>query len=429
MRIVQILPGSGDNFYCENCVRDNALVRALIDAGQDVAAAPMYLPHLLEQVDAVSKAPVFYGGINAYLQQKSGFFRKTPRWLDRIFDSRWMLRIAARRAGSVRASGLGEMTLSVLRGEDGNQAKELGRLLQWLERSERPDVIHLSTSLLLGIGTAVKKRLDVPVVCSLQDEDVWIDAMEEPSRTQCWESMAEQARNVDAFVAVSRYFGDVMRERLQLDAAKLRVVHIGVSPGDPPSGRAPDPPAIGYLARMAESMGLGLLAEAFLTLKKSGRFPGLRLHLSGGQTADDAPFLEQLRRRFADQGVAVDVAFYEEFDPEGRRRFLDTLTLLSVPTPKGVAFGTYILEALARGVPVVQPREGSFPEIVEATGGGVLYAPNDADMLARALGDLLQDDSRRADLARRGRDSVTLSFSLDSMAQNMLAVYRSVLNV
>ncbi|HUR37993.1 MAG TPA: glycosyltransferase family 1 protein, partial [Planctomycetota bacterium] len=68
MKSIQILPGSGDNFYCENCVRDNATVRALKKAGEDIVAVPMYLPQVADRVDAVSEAPVFYGGINSYLQ-------------------------------------------------------------------------------------------------------------------------------------------------------------------------------------------------------------------------------------------------------------------------------------------------------------------------------------------------------------------------
>jgi glycosyltransferase involved in cell wall biosynthesis len=426
MKSIHVLPGSGDNFYCENCVRDNATVRALIRAREDVVAIPMYLPQVVERVDAIAAAPVFYGGINSYLQQVSGFFRRTPRWIDRLFDTRFMLGLAAKRAGSVRASNLGELTLSVMKGADGKQVKELDRLLHFLDSVERPDVVHLSTPLLIGIGLAVRKRFGLPIVCTLQDEDVWIDAMEEPWRSRCWETMAEGGRDVAAWIAVSRYFGDVMRGRLRIPPERLHVIHVGVDAGVPPRGPAPQPPAIGYLARMAESMGLPVLVEAFLNLKKEDRWKALRLHIAGGQTADDAPFLERLRKSLADAGMTGDVTFFERFDPQGRRDFLASLSVLSVPTPGGVAFGTYILEAGACGVPVVQPRVGSYPELIEATGGGVLYEPNDAATLARALGDLLADEPRRAALGRRGRESVATSFGLDTMAQKMTDLYRSV---
>jgi glycosyltransferase involved in cell wall biosynthesis len=425
MRIVQVVPGSGDNFYCENCVRDNATVRALARAGQDVIAVPMYLPPLVDRVEAIAAAPVFYGGINSYLQQHSAFFRKTPRWFDRIFDSRLLLRMAARRAGSVRASGLGELTLSVMKGAEGKQVKELDRLMRWLGGQPRPDVAHLSTSLLLGIGVEIKKRLGVPLVCTLQDEDVWLDAMEEPSRTQCWDTMAELGRHVDAFIAVSRSFGEVMRDRMRIPAGRLHVVPVGVDPGDPPRGAPPDPPAIGFLGRQARSLGLGLLVEAFLALKKQDRFRSLRLHLSGGKTADDGPFLEELARTFAAEGIAGDVQTFDDFDPKARRAFMDTLTVMSVPVPNGVAFGSFIVESLAAGVPVVQPRLGSFAELIEATGGGTLYDPREPGGLARALGELLGDPARRAELGRRGRESVERSYTLDTMARQMMQVYEA----
>ena len=427
MKSIQILPGSGDNFYCENCVRDNATVRALLKAGEDVVTVPMYLPQVIERVDEIVNAPVFYGGINSYLQQVSGFFRWTPRWIDRVFDTQFMLRFAARRAASVRARNLGELTLSVMKGEEGNQVKELDRLLRWLDTVERPDLVHLSTPLLIGIGQAIRKRFGIPIVCTMQDEHDWIDAMEEPWRTRCWETMTQGGRDVAAFIAVSRYYGDVMKERLRIDPAKLHVVPIGIDPGEAPAsaGPSPDPPVIGYLARMSRSLGLPLLLDAFLRLKKTERWKTLRLHLSGGKTGDDAPFLEELRKKIDGEGVGEDVRFFDEFDPDSRRAFLSSLTVLSVPSPHGVAFGTYILEAGARGIPVVLPKVGSYPEIVGATGGGVLYEPHTVDALARALEELLGDAARRAELGRRGRESVASNFTLATMAAKMIEVYRA----
>jgi len=426
MRIVQIVPGSGDSFYCENCVRDNALVRALLDARQDVIAVPLYLPRIGDRL-AGPQAPIFFGGINAYLQQRYRLFRRTPRWLDRIFDSSWLLRLAARRAGSVRASGLGEMTLSMLQGRDGNQGKELLRLVQWLEGIGTIDVVHLSNPLLLGIGAEIKRRFGVPVVCSLQDEDTWIDGLEEPYPKRCWDAMSDGAQCADAFVSVSRYFGDLMQERMRIPPERLHVVPIGVDPAAfEPSARPPDPPVLGYLSRMTESLGLGILVEAFLRLRRHERFRSLRLHVSGGATADDAPFLAGLRRALRKEDATAHVTFFDPIDAASRADFLRSLTVLSVPAPNGMAFGTYILEALAAGVPVVEPQVGSFPEILEATGGGVLFEPCDPDRLAAVLAEFLDDPRRLAELGRRGREAVEGRFGLADMAESMLGVYRAV---
>lgn len=426
MKIVYLMPGSGDRFYCENCVRDVALARALRGAGHEVRVAPLYLPSFVNPLDGIPSGPIFYGGINAYLQQKFAFFRKTPRWLDRLFDARPLLRLAARSAGSVRAAELGEMTLSVLFGEEGRQRKELERLLRWIETQDRPDVVHLSSPLLAGLGAAVKRRFGRPVVCTMQDEDVWVDAMEEPYRTRCWEAMARLGREVDAFVGVSRSFAEAMRGRLGIPAERLHVVYVGIEAGPEPPTVRPGPPAVGYLARLCRSMGLEILAEAFLKLRRSGAFPDLRLHLSGGMTADDEAFVGELFERFAAAGAGEAVRIFPDLEPARRREFLESVWVLSVPSPAGAAFGTFVLEALAAGVPVAQPRLGAFPELVEATGGGILYEPNDAEALARALGKLLSDDRQRSELARRGRESVVKHFSLERMARETLAVYGKV---
>ncbi|MHC4889658.1 MAG: glycosyltransferase family 4 protein, partial [Planctomycetota bacterium] len=123
MRIVQISPGTGGSFYCENCVRDVAMVRAMQKLGHDALMVPLYLPLRIDKNAAVGNPPIFFGGINVYLQQKSLFFRKTPRWIDRLFDSPRLLGWVGRKAGMRSASNFGEMTISMLRGKQGRQTK------------------------------------------------------------------------------------------------------------------------------------------------------------------------------------------------------------------------------------------------------------------------------------------------------------------
>ncbi len=429
MKILQVVPSSGDSFYCENCVRDNALLRALVQAGANVVAVPLYLPQVRDRVTAVSDSPIFFGGINSYLQQKSGIFRRTPRWLDRFFDSRWMLRWAARRAGTVRASDLGSMTLSMLRGAEGNQAKELDRLLGWLETigAGPQDVVHVSNPFLLGIGVAAKRRFGSQLVCSLQDEHTWIDAMHAHDAQDCWRVIAELGGEVDAFHAVSRYYGGLMQERLGFHASRLHVVHVGVDADAFDVSTLPyDPPVLGFLSRLAEPLGLGVLVDAFVALKRRPGLESLRLHLCGGATADDRRFLRELHRRVRGEGMDGDLEFFDDIEPSSRRAFLQGLTVLSVPSPEGTAFGTYILESLAAGVPVVQPNVGAFPELIEATGGGVVYEPNDAETLAATLGDLLLDRDRLAALGQSGRRSMETDFHARRMAERILEVYRGL---
>ncbi len=427
MRIALVIPGSGGRFYCENCIRDNYIARALTKTGCDVRAVPMYLPPAELPASGRPAPPVFFGGINVHLQQKLALFRKSPRWIDRIFDAPFLLRWAARRAGSVRASALGETTLSVLKGPRGRQAKELERLIEWLRTEEKPDAVHLSNALLLGIGVEIKRQLGVPLVCSLQDEDTWIDAMEKPHADLCREEMSGYVPEVDAFVAVSRYYADVMRERMKIPAERTHVAYLAVEPEDFTQSPLPhDPPAIGYLARASPSLGLRILVEAYLELRKTARYRRLRLHLSGGAIADDEDFLRETRRTLEKAGADRDVLFFEGFDLPDRRRFFESIDVLSVPVPSGASGGMYLIESFASGVPVAQPRAGSFPEIVEATGGGVLYHPNDPETLAGTLGELLADRARLEELGRKGREGVRRRFTLEVLGGNWIEIYRGL---
>ncbi len=430
VKVVHILPGSGGTFYCENCMRDSALVKALRRRGHDVVMVPMYLPIYTDDATLAENVPVFFGGINCYLQQKFGFFRHTPRWLDRIFDARWILRAAAQRAGSTRASGLGAMTLSMLAGPNGRQAKELDRLVAWLSAEGRPDLVHVSSVLLLGLANSLKTALGVPVVFTTMDEDTWVDNLEPPFNERCWQAMRTQAADVDAFITVSNYYADVIGRRLALPENRLHRVPIGIDiTGLDPAPTPPARPVVGYLSRMSRTLGLDILVDAVIALKRTRPgLAGLKLRAMGGKTGDDAAFVDSLRARTAAEGMAEDFEFHQEIDRAHRVEFLRSLTALCVPMPGGEAFGTFIIEALAAGVPVVQPRLGGFTELVERTGGGMLYEPNDASSVARALESMLSDPARARALGAAGREVVLRDYTVERMAERTEQVYRRVLD-
>ena len=396
MRIVQLTPGAGDSFYCENCIRDNGLIRSLRKAGHEAYLLPIYLPPAVDAADDEPPAgPVFFGGINVYLQQKWALFRRTPRWLDRLLDSPLLLKWASRRAGMVAAGDLGETMLSMLRGEHGRQVKELNRLVEYLASQPRPDVVCLSDVLLAGLARQIRRELNVPIVCWLQDEDGFLDAMPEPPRSQAWRTLAERAADIDAFLATSRYYAGVMAQRLSLPAEKVHVVYPGIEPeAYPPSSEPPQTPAVGFISRMCYAKGLDILVEALLLLKQNPKLALVKLLISGGRTASDGPLLAGIDRRLATAGFRDDVEYVAPFDRPGRKALLARLSVLSVPARQPEAFGLYVIEALACGVPVVLPRHGAFVELVEATGGGLLCEPNDPEALADALAEVLLDPQR-----------------------------------
>lgn len=429
MKIVQIVAGSGGTFYCENCLRDSVLAKALHKRGHEAILVPLYLPMFADDPTMASNSPVFFGGINTYLQQKLPVFRKTPRWLDRLFDSRWLLKMAAKQAGTVSAGGMGDMTLSMIRGEAGNQAKELERLVAWLRDSERPDVIHITNVMLIGAARRLKEELKVPIVCVLQDEDTWLDALDGKYSDLCWDAIRERVADVDLFVSVSRDYARSMQKRLAVPGDKIRTVYVGLDLSE--FSRATltlDPPVIGYLSKMTPSLGLGDLVDAFIALKKREGLSGLKLKAIGGVVGPDKRFVQDLVSRLAAEGMDGDAEFIAGLDKDEHARFLQSLSVMSVPMHSGGAFGTFMVEAWACGVPVVQPDIGAFSELVELSGGGLIYDAGSKTALEEALATVLTDKNTAQQLGRAGRTAAETHFSIGAMTDNMLEVYSAVLN-
>ncbi len=428
MKIVSIVPGFGGTFYCGNCLRDGAFVQALREAGHDAMVLPMYLPLTSVALAGKEALPVFYGAVNIYLRQQFPIFRNMPAWMERMFDSAPVLKFAAGKSGSTRAQGLEKMTESMLLGEKGYQNRELDHLVDFLKNHQKPDVVHFSNALLLGMAKRIREEVGVPIVCSLQDEDVWVDAMEPSWIDRIWKLMAEKGRDVDAFVAVSSWFAGVMQEKMDIPAEKISVVPIGVKPSDySTSPPALAPRAIGYLSRICEENGFEILVDAFILLKADPRFNDLVLIATGGMTGDDKPFLRRQLKKLENKNLGRHLEILPDFTPGNLAAFFNALTLLSVPVLKGEAFGLYQVESLASGVPIVQPELGAFPEIVLTTGGGVLYHPNTAEALADCLAGVLSDAAALDRMSRVGRRSVEEKFDCKKLTGQMLKVYEKVI--
>ncbi len=429
MKIVQICPSAGDRFYCENCLRDAALVKALRKLGHDVLMVPLYLPLAADQTEPLSNAPIFFGGINVYLQQKLALFRRTPRWIDRWFDARPLLEWAGRKAGMTSARDLGETTVSMLQGEEGRQVKELDRFVDWLRTEpQKPDIVCLSTVLLAGMARRIRESLGVPVVSLLQDEDGFLDGLTTPYAERAWGMIRDRSSDIAAFLAVSQYFADVMSPRLGPHAARMHVAHLGIELDEyTPDDNGPAVPTIGFLSRTCPDRGLEKLVDAFILLKQKENLRPVKLRICGGKMACDEPFLDRLWDKLTAAGIRADVDFLAAFDHQSRREFLRSLSALSVPEEKPVAYGLYMLEALAMGIPVVEPAIGCFPETLALTGGGVLYEPNTAEKLAAVLEPLLLDLPAARRLGAEGRAGVAKAFDIGQTAKEMVRIYERVI--
>ncbi len=428
MKIVHITPGSGGVFYCQNCFRDSELIKALIELGNDVHNVPIYLPINNNDHDINVDTPVFYGAINVYLKEKIPLYRKAPGWLERIFDSDTMLNYAAKKSASTEAVGLEEMTISMLKGEEGRQASELDHLIKYLSKEVKPDIVHLSNALLLGLAKRLKYDLGAKVVCSLQDENEWIDLMDEEYQVKVWNLMAERAVDVSLFVTSSQFYAEKSKTQLKLPAKKIKVVYGGINlDGYKESSLPFDPPVIGYLCRMSKDFGLDILVDAFIRLKNETPNKKLQLFINGGYSDIDKPFVKKQLDKISANGFGDDVKIFDKFDKANRIEFLKSLTLLSVPVPKGEAFGTYQIEALAAGVPIVQPNVGCYPEFIEATKGGIIFEPNDGEHLAKAIASLLNDPDKVRKMSKHGMEVIKQKFIVQNMAKEMLKSYESIL--
>lgn len=426
MNIIQIIPGSGGSFYCGNCLRDSKYFNALRAEGHKVTKIPMYLPLFADEHD-ISEVPIFYGAISLYLKQVYPVFRKAPKWVDNLLNSKPMMRMAASMAGSTRAKGLEDMTISMLLGEEGAQKEELDNMVNWIAEHCNPDIIHISNALLLGLARRLKEKIGVPVLCSLQDEDVWIDPMKPKFQKKIWDLMHDRASDVDQLVSVSHFFAGVMKERMNLPDEKVTTIHLGVDVEDYKFVSTREKARnVGYISRMCHKDGFDIVVDAFIDLKNKPGFDNVKLIATGGLTGDDAKFLKEQKKKIKDAGLTGFFEIHEGFEGAEVNDFFRKVSLISVPVRIGEAFGMYLLESMASGVPVVQPALGAFPEIVEISGGGVNYMPNTPQKLSETWADLLADPVKLEKLSRAGYEGTKEKFNIHSHAREIINLYEQL---
>ena len=427
MRILYLTGGAG-RMYCGSCLRDNAMATELLARGHDVLLLPVYTPTFTDEPN-VSRDHVVLGGISAYLEQYVPFFRKTPRWLDRLWDSTAVLSLASRKSLSTNPKMLGEMTVSVLKGEDGFQRKEIHKLIDWLKTESLPDVINLPYTLLIGLAAPLKEALDRPILCTLQGEDLFLDGLQEPYRTEALELIRSQVEHVDSFLSVSEYYAEFMPRYLGIPAHKIRVVPLGINP-DGFDLRAPTASGsftVGYLARVAPEKGLHVLAEAYRLLRNSGELPQARLEVAGYMAADCAPYLNGIHKKLTQAGLGKEFHYRGVLDRAEKIAFLRRLDVMSIPATYDEPKGVSLLEAMACGVPLVQPRRGGFTEIIEKTGSGLLVQPDDPRALADGILEISRNQQLAAELGAKGFRGLREQYTAAHMADKLLQAYEAVL--
>ena len=425
MKVAYITAGAA-GMYCGTCIHDNMVATVLKKQGHNVALIPTYTPTRTDEAN-VSMNRVFFGGINVYLQQKLSIFRHTPWVFDKLFDNPALLNGLARFSGSTDARDLGELTVSMLRAEHGYQKKELAKLVKWLAEENKPDIVYLTNSMLVGFTTQIKETLEVPVICALQGEDIFLQDLIEPYKTEALALLRERATEADGFVAPCNYYAQFMADTyLGVSVDKIDIVPLGLNvDGHGLAVEKSDPPPfiIGYLARICPEKGLHILVDAFCIVAEVFGADNVQLHVAGYLGKKDEPYLEELVNQIRNAGLLDSFIHHGEVTRTEKIDFLNRLHVFSVPTVYRESKGLSIIESLANGVPVAPPQHGTFPEMIDATGGGILVEPESAEALAMGIMELLNDAEQREYLGETGKINVHQKFNDAAVAAQLLKVF------
>jgi glycosyltransferase involved in cell wall biosynthesis len=433
-KIIYLTAGAA-GMFCGSCMHDNTLAKALAKQGWDIQLVPTYTPIRTDESD-FSVDHVLFGGLNVYLQQKIPLFRYLPAVFDRFLDNPRLIRRVTAKAMDTDAKTLGSLALSMLKGANGNQRKEVRRMCRWLA-AEKPDLLIFTNVLIGGCIETIKKELGIPVLVTLQGDDVFLDSLQPAFREKCIEQVKKIAEHVDGFIVHTEFFRDYMSQYFDIDPAKFRVTPLGLdvsefahllersSEANSSSGRAGR--TIGYMARLAPEKGLQHLVDAFVILKQRAGFEDVKLRIAGWLGPQNKDFANELWDRLSAAGLDDHYEYLGSIERSEKLKLLSEFDVLSVPTEFKEPKGLYVLEALATGVPVVQPNHGAFPELIRDSGGGVLFEHGNHEQLADALGELLSDIAKRNAYAKTGQQYVHQHRNADSMATTTAEVIKQYL--
>ena len=427
LKIVQLTPGAG-NMYCGNCLRDNALVAHWNRLGHDVCMIPLYLPLTLDEPDQSEKVPVFFGGVNVFLGHKIPWlWRFVPKGIRRILDSRMFLKLLGHKVSETNPAEAGALTVSMLQGEQGRQWKELQELSAWIQKERKPDVVSFSNALLLGMHHHFHKTIGAKTVCFLTGEDRFLDSLPEPYRSQAWDLVRTHVKQVDLLIAPSHYYAESMSERLELPRQRIQVVYNGINTDGFDDGTVTDAstaadrsPVLGFFARMCNSKGLDVLVDTFIKIRERGNLPSLQLKIGGNLNSWNELWVHLYKCKLRLAELSQDASFHPNVSRAEKIQFLRSIDVFSVPVIGDEPFGFYVLEALAAGVPVVLPAKGAFPELLEKTGGGILYPAEDRSAYVETLEQLFADEPKRRLLGTTGKKNVMEFFTVKRAAQETM---------
>ncbi len=428
MRVALITAGAA-GMICGSCLNDNTLVRALRALGHEAELIPTYTPITTDGPMATSSR-VFMGGIRIYLEEKYPWFCRIPSWMTSWLDTKPILRLAGQFAGSADYSSLGNLTLSLLAGENGPHHRDMASLCDYLMQESRPNILHMSNALISGLLPMIAKRMSTPIIVELQGDDIFLDGLNPRHRVLAIEAIRENTKNVARFHTPCVDYADYMSGYLGIARSRFHVVPLGIDLSDyqsPPKKPMGGVPVLGYFARMCPDKGLDLLIDAWLMLRNKPDCKNLQLQVGGYLGKAHLPFWKAQLKKVEDAGHANGLVHRPCATTVEKSAFFAQCDLFSVPARMREPKGLYLLEAWAHGLPVIEPKYGSFPELISHTGGGILIERENVNQLAEAIESLLRDPKHAATLGQKAKRIVGEQFTSANMARATLASYSEVL--
>ncbi len=408
--------------FCGSCMQDNSLAVALIDQGNEVSLIPTYTPIRVDQQN-VSDEKVYLGGVNLYLDHAIPFWHRLPRALVSWLDHPRILRIASSLGIENDASRLGPLTLSMLQGGVDSMRREYQQLIDHLVKEVKPDVIIFSNALLSGVMPLLREQFAGSVFCLLQGDDLFLDQLVEKYRQQAIEAVSNHAKSFDLIITHTKFYADYMSEYLSIDRKLFRQIPLSIDL--PEELRAPREysiketsalPRIGYFARIAPEKGLLYLVRAVKQLHESGI--EVELHAGGYLGKAHHGYMKQVEKESAFLGNRFRYIGGPDSQKE-KLEFMRSLDIFSVPALFHEPKGLYLLEAMSQGIPVAQPAHGSYPELIESTGGGLLFEPGNIEDHARILKQLLEFPEQRNKMGSDAQSAVIKKHRSSYAAQRL----------
>ncbi len=421
MRILYLV-GGNDIIAGGATVRDAAFVRGLVDAGHDVEAVSLFGPASLEGETGPSR--LFKPLGNNTLRRLFPRLSQMPSALASLVrNPRPVVNMTSLAVMGKRVDPRGPLAVSMLSGANKVQRREFMRLMEYLQRNPEPvDVAILANTLLSGLAEAIHSNLGCPIICLSQGSDRVIEALDEPYRSDARKLVRKNARLLRTVVSTSRYFAIRATEAMALPASRIKVVSPGVD-ADALANAGPrrrEPFTIGYMAPIRKEKGLDILVDAVDSLIKDTAIQPM-LWISG--KVEDERYWNRLHRRLENHHLKHHHKIFGTLGGKDRQTFMEGLSAFVVSSREPESRATYLLEAMAAGVPVVGPASGIIPEIFQHANGGLLVSSEaPAWMFAQALELLAAMPDTADELGRAGSMGVREYFSVECAARALVDI-------